>query len=445
MRNKRKAVLICSLILTGISLLGFSNALAENLKEIYQLAVEKDPVIKQAAASRQAIEESRLQSRAALLPNINFSANTTENSEDRTFGNPTFSGNEDYNSHGYSLSLVQPIYHHEYYVQLRQAKAGIRAATATYSSAEQNLIVRVAEAYFNVLAAIDNLEFARAEKNAIARQLEQTKQRFEVGLIAITDVHESQAAFDLSVAGEINAQNQLSSAREALSEITNSSHKLLSPLTDKMPLVSPDPQDIDQWTETALKQNYQLIASRANLEATREEVNRNRAGHYPTLDLVANRSNSNSDGGSLGGSDIDNTSISLQLNVPLYQGGLTSSQTREARYLLEGAKESVIEQRRAVKRQTRDAYLTVQATISRVKALNQALVSTQSALSAAEAGLEVGTRTTVDVLASRRELFRAQRDFSRARYDYVINSLRLKLAAGLVSQNDIDDINNWLE
>ena len=439
----------CAITATGLSFLPgvFSYAFAaDGLLDIYHLAEQNDPQLKQAEAAYQASLESVPESRAQLLPIIDFSANTTRNSQNREYpDNPGFGGNEDFNSHGYTLSLTQPVYRHDRWVQLRQAQDTVKQAEAEWETAQQALIVRAAERYFAVLAATDNLEFAQAEKDAINRQLEQTKQRFDVGLIAITDVLEAQASYDSAVAREIEAVNLLSNTREELRELTGGTHDVLLSLQAETPLVSPDPTDIEAWTKKSLENNLALRAAEFAREAARKEVDRQRAGHYPTLDLVASKSNSVSDGGSLGTSDIDSTAISLQLNVPIYQGGGVSSQTRAARYRSDQSMEALEEQRRAVIRQTRQAYLNVLSAISRVKAFKQAVLSSESALEATEAGLEVGSRTTVDVLLARRTVFGAQRDHAQARYEYILNSLRLRQAVGTLSITDLEQISRWLQ
>lgn len=418
---------------------------AEGLLDIYRLADQHDTQLQQAQAAYQASLEARPQSRAGLLPSVGLSANTTWNEQDRTFpGNAAFSGNEDFNSHGYALNLTQPIYRHDAWVRYRQSQDTVSEAEATLMTAQQAMIVRAADRYFNVLAAADNLQFATAEKDAIKRQLEQTQQRFDVGLIAITDVLEAQASYDTAVAQEIEAINLLATAREILRELTGRNHDGIAPLRAETPLVNPVPADIDAWTGKAQESSLALRAAEFAYDAARKEVAAQRAGHYPTLDMVASRSNSVSGGGSLGGSDIDDTRIGLQLNLPLFQGGLTASQTRQARFGAEQAAQSLEEQRRAAIRQTREAYLGVIAAISRVTAFKQARASSQSALEATEAGYDVGTRTTVDVLLARRTVFRAERDYARSRYDYILNSLRLKQAVGTLSPADLEAVNAWL-
>ena len=285
----------------------------------------------------------------------------------------------------------------------------------------------------------------QANKNANERQLEQTKQRFDVGLIAITDVHEAQAAYDLTVAQEIEAENQVSSAQEALSELTGQPHKGLANLTDKMELITPDPTNIESWSNTALQQNFALIAAEFAVKAAQEEVKLQRSGHYPTLDLTASHGYTDIGGGSLGARKTDDDTIGIELSVPLYRGGGVNSRVRQAIQLLEQAQDNLEQQRRATLRQSRDAYKNTLAAIKRVKAFNQAVISAQSALDATEAGLEVGTRTTVDVLNSRQELFLARQNYARSRYDYLLNTLQLKQAAGSLTLSDVQEINRWLK
>ncbi len=418
----------------------------EDLLGIYDLALQNDPKLQQAEASYQAEVEVKPQSRALLLPDFSFSANTTDNDQNRKFQS-TFitSGEEGYNSHGYGFTLTQPIYHHDYFVQYRQAGVRVKESSETLTAARQDLIVRVSQAYFNILAAEDVLEFAQSERKADEQQLEQTKQQFKVGLIAITDVNEAQASYDLSRAQEIQAKNQLANAREDLRVITGAYQDNLQPLGDKVPLAIPAPTDIEAWTTTALDKNPQLLAARHAAEVAQQQVNIQRAGHYPTLDLVVNSSDSISGGGSLGSSEVNNTSVALQLNLPIFQGGMVSSKTREAHDRFIQAQQVLEEQRRATINQARQSYLGVTSNISLVNAYSQAIVSNSSRLDATQAGLEVGTRTTVDVLNARRDLFAAKRDYAQARYNYVNSILQLKQAAGTLSRADLETINKWLQ
>lgn len=415
------------------------------LLEIYQLAAKNDPQLMAANASLLAVREEKPQSIAQLLPTISASGDRTENKQDirsvgQTFVPPT---KESFDSHGYSLNLTQPVFRYDLFVGLGQANSRIAQAEADYRVAQQDLIVRVAERYFDELASIDNLEFARAEKQAVARQLDQAKQRFDVGLIAITDVHEAQAAYDLTVAQEIVAENLLANSREALQEFTGPYQENLQIVSRDIPLITPEPVDINKWAATAEQNNVQIKSAYQAAEVARKEVQKQRAGHFPTLDIVASKSNAKSN--AQFGTIADRESIGLELNVPIFQGGLINSRTRQAQYRYEEAKHTLEQQKRAVNRQTRDAYLGVIAGISRVKALKQAVLSNQKALDATNAGFEVGTRTIVDVLLGQRELFRAKQNYARSRYDYILNTLRLKQASGTLTVADIESINRWLE
>lgn len=437
---------LASLILLITTPVICTGAAATTLLDIYQLAIENDPQYRGVEAGYRASLETKSQSRALLFPSINLTADSTTNKQ-KTITANRFSrvGTLDFDSNGYTVSLTQPLLNYDYFIQLRQSDASIGEARAKLSAAQQALMVRISERYFDALAALDGLEFAHAEKRAIERQLEQTRQRFEVGLIAITDVHEAQAAYDLVTAQEILADNLLASQHEALAEITGRYHKKLATLSAETPLITPEPADIGKWGDTALNQNFQLLAAEFSYNSARDEIKRQRAGHLPTLELNANHTYSDSKGGNLGSSETENQSIELRLNMPLFQGGATSSRTRQAQRLADQSREAYEQQRRATLRQARDAYLSVLAEINRVKALGQAVISAQSALDATEAGLEVGTRTTVDVLDTRRELFRAQRDHARSRYDYILNTLRLKEAAGILTTADLELINSWLK
>jgi len=439
--SRRRNVMICASF-PGLALFLMSSVVhSESLMGIYNLAAGNDPVIQRATADHAAALEVLPQSRANFLPSINFEANRVEGNGSVT--KPVrLSGSTSRTN--YSFNLTLPLYRRDNYVTRRLAEHNVTRADAEYKAALQDLLLRVAEAYFDILARRDDLEFARAEKLAIKRQLEQTQQRFDVGLVAITDVHESRARYDLTLAEEILASNQLDNRIEVLRALTGTYHDELDKLNDDITLVRPDPEDIEQWTRTALEQNLDLLAIQAALDEARENVARQRSGHYPTLDLEA--SHSYNDNKSLVfSSTTDTNSIGLSFKLPIYTGGRTSSQTRQALHLLEASRQSLEEQRRKTQLQVRNAYLGVLSGISRVQALKQALISNQSALRAAEAGYDVGTRTTVDVLLARRNLFSAQRDYAQSRYDYILNTLRLKQAAGSLTTDSLQAISNWLQ
>ena len=420
-----------------------SQAWAENLIDVFELSLSSDPQLLAEAASRQAVGELDDQATANFLPQIDLTANTGKTWVDAS--SQSFGGQTEYNDHGYTLSLVQPLYRRQNFVQKEQADIAIEGADASYVAAEQSLIVRVSERYFGVLGAEDDLTFALAEREAIAKQLEQTQQRFDVGMATITDTTEAQAAFDLANAAVIAAENALANANEQLRETSGKYINELTGLQSDSPLVSPEPEDINQWSQTALVQNPSLMVAKSNVDSAAQTIELQKSGHYPSLDLVAQKNYaSQSDGNFSGSSKTHTEAIGLQFNLPIYAGGAVVSRTREAGYRLDQAMQNEEQQRRFVTRQTRESFNGVMSGISRVQALKQAVVSNEKALESTQAGYEVGTRTTVDVLDARRNLFSARRDYARSRYDYILNTLRLKQAAGIVTVEDLVQINSWL-
>jgi len=416
---------------------------AENLLDVYKTALENDPTYLAAYSEYRAVLESKNQRVAPLLPNLNLSGQYEDVSQEYSD-----QGNYDFDEYSYNLNLNQAIFRYDYWVALRQANLQVTQAEANFSNARQTLIQRVTERYLEVLAAGDNLTFAKGEMEAIGEQLNQTKQRFEVGLSAITDVHEAQARYDQAVAQNIEAENLLANTKENLREVTGRYYEYLAILSEKSPLVAPNPENVDAWLDVAKERSLALIAAEKAMQFAQEEISRNRAGHYPTLDLIASYSYRETDGGNLLaplGRELDDTRVGVQLNLPIYEGGRVTSTTREAAHRYQQAKDLYEQQRRATERETRSSYLNVLANISSVRAFAQALVSSKTALEATEAGYEVGTRTAVDVLNSRREVFRAERDYARSRYTYIQQTLRLKAAVGTLTEQDIMAINNWLK
>ena len=416
-----------------------------DLLEIYGYALDSDPQYQQVAATRRAVLEQRPQALSQLLPSLSFSANafTNEQEIDSIFNPLGQGGKVTYGSHGYSLDLTQPLFRGDRIMQYLQADNRIKQADAELMAAEQDLILRTTEAYFEVLAAYDNLGFAEAEKKSLSRQLDQAKQRFDVGLTAITDVQEAQAGHDRAFAAEIEARNNVDNAWEALREITGAYFSDPAVLGDTMPLVSPQPEEIDAWTGAALEQNLNILAARHAVDTARREIKRQKAGHLPTVDMVARHSLDES-GGRFGSIESTTSSVGVQLNVPLFQGGYVSSRVRESHERLDAEMQRLEQARRNAQRLTRQAYLGVISGISRVKALKQAVVSSETALLATEAGFDVGTRTAVDVVAAERATSQARRDYARARYDYLLDTLRLKQASGSLSPQDLQEVNRWL-
>jgi len=459
------------LLLTMCGLCVPAAASAATLLEIYQQALQSDPRIHEAEARRLASLEKQPQARGVLLPQIGLDAGWSKSNssgngiQNSVIEQPPGSGNfvvvpfqfqvdTESQTKQWQFNLRQTIFRWDQIVGLKQADKVVAKAEADREAAQQDLIVRVTEAYFNVLGAEDRLLAIHADRLAIARQLEQAKQRFEVGLIAITDVQESQAAYDQSVANEIAAKRSLATARYLLTEITGAHVADLSAPSEKLPLRNPDPASEQAWLDLALEQNLALVSSRLDERLARDEISFRRNGHYPTVDLVASTGNRDieSDQDTFNGfgalpadSNFDSDSIGIQFSLPIFAGGTTSSRVKEAVYLHRAAREQLQRVTRETDRQTRDSYLGVLAEISRVKALEQAVASARTALDATQAGFDVGTRTIVDVLRSQFNLYQSITNYYQARYDYLLNVMRLKQAAGILEVQDLERLEPFLE
>jgi outer membrane protein len=445
---------------------------ADTLLQIYEKSLQSDPRIREAEANRLAIMEGKPIARGALLPQVSGRMNLANNAaggDTSTF----FGGlqstrivdSRDNDAQNWVLELRQSVFRWDQWVTLSQSEKKSAQADADYQAAQQDLIVRVASAYFLVLAAEDTLTSEQAAKESISRQLEQAQKRFEVGLIAITDVQEAQAAYDQAVAAEILAKRALANNWEALRTIIDEIPPTLAKPAEDIPLVAPAPNDVEAWVSTALQQNRSVISSQIGTQIAKDDVSLAQTGHFPTVDLVLSRNNTdnegfarscngptNPDGSCPGtivrnptGTDLETDSISLQLALPIFSGGQTSSRVQQAVYRHRASRERLERTARDTEQQTRDAYLGVISDISRVAALKQALESSRTALKASEAGYEVGTRTAVDVLDAKRKTYVAEALYLRSRYDYLINGLRLKQAAGTLAVDDLAQVDTLLK
>ncbi|WP_372872171.1 outer membrane channel protein TolC [Shewanella sp.] len=413
---------------------GTSSASADDLLQIYQQALTNDPLVLQAQAQRNALYAQIEENRAPLLPTI--SANVGYN---KAWNDPSN------NSDGFTggVKLNQVIYDHSAWVGLSLAEKAAAQADAAYASTLQTLITRVTKAYFDVLKAKDNFEFQGAEKRAIERQLEQTKQRFAVGLTAITDVHEAQAQYDLASATEILAENTLSNSYEALREITGIDHKSINVLdTDRFSAASPAPSMPNEWIKMAETNSTDLMSQRIGKDIAEETISLYKAGHYPSLSLSAGYTKGFEQNP---GPDFDNSSIGLTLSVPIFEGFRVSSKVEQAQYKYVEASERLEQTHRRVVKDVRNNFNNVGASISSIRAYEQSVVSSESALNATQAGFEVGTRTIVDVLNRTRDLYDSKRKLSDARYSYISSVMALKQAAGTLTEDDIIAINNGLK
>ena len=458
--------LVHSLLVASAGCLALT-AQASDLAEVYQRALQNDPQIREAEANRLAAMERKPQARSALLPQVEASAGYQDRESDGSSVFVTTIDGElrpltrlteaDTETETWDVTLRQSIFRWENWANLRRADRQVAQAEVDYQAAQQQLILRTSEAYFNVLAAKDTLTAAEAAHEAFRRQLEQAEKRFEVGLIAITDVQEARAAYDSATAAMILANRSLANQQEVLRELTGETFDVLARPSDKVQPVAPDPAVEDDWVKLALDQNLELISARIGTDITREDISIQQGGHYPSVDFYVSRSNRDATGtlvlidpltGRSTGpndSESDDTVFGFELTVPIYTGGSTSSRVREAEYRHRASRERLERVARETERSTRDAFLGVMSEMARVKSLRQAVASTRVALEATEAGYEVGTRTQVDVLEARRRLFEAETNYARSRYDYLINLLRLQRAAGTLEPDRLARINSQLD
>ncbi len=420
----------------------------EDLLQVYRDAQRYDAVYAAARHTLDAGRERLPQGRALLFPTLNLSANATRSRIESESRNPAIVPDFERkpSSTGYTLTLAQPLFRPQSWLQYRQAEFQVAQAEAAFGQAGQDLIIRTAQAYFDVLAAQDTLGLVRAQKAAISEQLAQAKRNFEVGTATITDTHEAQARFDLIGAQEIAALNDLENRRQALTLITGKQYADLKPLRADVTLAPPNPNTMESWVEIAEKQSYPVQVQEAAAQVAALEARRASAAHLPTLDVVATHGETGQSASTVSsvGSDVTSTTIGLQLAMPLYQGGALSSREREAAALSLRTREELENARRTAALTTRQSYLTVINGISQIGALEQALVSSQSALDSNKLGYEVGVRINIDVLNAQQQLFSTRRDLAVARYNTITNQLRLKAAAGSLREEDLEEVNRAL-
>jgi outer membrane protein len=431
------------------ALFGFAVAApAADLLEIYRAAQSADAIYASARAAYEAQLELLPQARASLFPVVSASASTQMNERRLQFRDPALPASQaTYNSNALTLSLTQPIFNKQSFVVYDQAKSQVQQAEAQLAQAGQDLIVRVAQAYFDILLAQDNVELAAAQKAAIGEQLEQAKRNFEVGTATITDTHDAQARYDLVRSQEIAALNDLEIKKRALEQIIAKQAPALSGLGPRFTLIVPDPNNMDAWVEDAGRSNPQVLLNRATLEFANLDVERTRAGHFPTLNAFASHSETGTGSGLQGGAGNDqrSTVFGLQLAMPIFQGGLVSSQVRQAIANQEKARQNLENALRSAVLATRQAFLGVTNGAAQVRAIQTALVSSQSSLDSSRLGQQVGVRTQVDVLNAQQQLYQTRRDLSQSRYNYILSLLRLKAGVGRLSDEDLTRISAWLD
>ena len=426
-----------------------SPALAQDLLQVYRDAKAYDAQYASARYALQSGMEKLPQGRALLLPSLNLTANTTNsNLTIGTYGaNPAPTGGRDFSTRGYQLNLSQPLFRPQNWAQYDQAEQQVRQSEAVFGQASQDLILRVAQAYLDVLTAQDNLALVRAQKAAISEQLAQAKRNFEVGTATITDTHEAQARFDLTSAQEIVAQNAVDTQIRQLQQVAGKVYAQLRPMRADIKLSPPNPANMQSWVDLAEKQGYPVVIQDAGTEIANLQAKLTRAGHYPTLDLVGSYGQTNQTGSSIStfSSQLNIGSVGLQLAVPIYQGGAISSREREAAAGYEKAKQDLENARRSAALAAQQNYLLVINGIATIGALEQALVSSQSALDSNKLGYEVGVRINIDVLNAQQQVFQTRRDLLVARYGTIMNHFKLKAAAGSLREEDLELANAALE
>jgi outer membrane protein len=417
------------------------NAQAADLVQVYKQALSNDATYASARAALAAGQERTVQGRSQLLPTIGLSGTAMKNDGDQTDRIKGLSGDTENYSHTMQLQLTQPLFRWANWENYQQSKLSAAAAEAVFAQAQQDVILRVSQAYFDVLTAQDNLTATQAQKAATTEQLASAKRNFEVGTQTITDTHEAQAAYDLVVAQEFAAQNDLEVKRTALQQIIGQAPGALAPLRTGVTIASPQPATLEPWVGAAEEQNYGVTGAKLNVEIAKREISKQRAGHMPTLDLVAQKSRNSVTGASL----ANNNAIGVTWNIPIFNGFAVTSKVRESIALEDKARNDLEASRRQAAQTARQAFLGVNSGLAQVKALEAAEVSSKSALESNKLGYQVGVRINIDVLNAQRQLYTTQKDLSKARYDTIMNGLRLKSAAGSLKEEDLEPINALLQ
>ena len=423
--------------------------IAADLMDVYHQALENDPQFKGAYSTFMSITETIPQARSTLLPQLTLGAQAAHNYLNVDVpGVDGLNGTEIYNSTAWKVNASQAIFNYQSWNQVQQAKASVKAAHASFNNAAQELMLRTAKAYCDILLARDTLNFAEAKKRANKRQLEQAQQRFNVGLDAITSVYEAQAGYDQSIAQVISAKNNQINRNENLRKLTNHVYDYLAPLRNStIPLIKPEPNNVDEWVATGVKQNYNLFAATYNLQASRENIKVQSAGNWPTLSLVGNSLQNRNYGA---GSNFfvpnvqSTSSVAVAMNFPVFQGGLVQANTRQAQFDFQTTSEQLEQTYRDVVFNSHIAFNTIVDGISKVKADRQTLISRKNSLDSTDAQFQAGLRTMVDVVNAQERLFETQEQLAADQYNFINAILNLKYYAGSLNVNDLQEINAWL-
>ena len=418
---------------------------AVDLVEVYNIAVKNDPKLLASEVKHKAIMQEYPIARSYLLPNLKFSAKsqrTRESIDGAVYGRS--SSTTQFTTDEYSINLKQPLYRRDLFSLLEKSEYQIAKSLAERDSARQDLIIRVAEAYFDILDSLDNINYVKSEKAAIKSQLNESKKRLEVGLIAITDYAEAQASYDLSETQYIEAKNLSDISKESLYVLTGKQFKKFSSLDKNIKAKDPDPNNIKAWEDFAIKQNLDLVAYKRAQDIATTNIKYERSKHFPTLDIYGTVKETDKGGGSSGAFESNNDYIGIELNIPIFIGGNTYFNSKKASYLEEQARYDVLQKKREVIRDARKAFLNLKSSISKVNASKKALESNELSVEYNQAGFEVGTRSTTDVLLALKDLYKAKKNFSKSKYEYLLSKLRLKQSIGTLSIDDIKVVNSWL-
>lgn len=441
------ASLIRSVLLAGLALTSSAWASSQSLLDIYQEAKANDPQLASAGSANQAAQEIIEQAKAGYRPSVNFLAGASANRTDlKIVGNqaPFPGGRNNFEGYQAQLQARQPIFRKENLERIDQSKVQVSIADKQYHLAQQGLMLRTTQAYFDMLLAQDRIRLIDAQKKAIQRQLQQAKATFEVGSATITDVNEAQARYDLIAAQELSALNEMEIARRSLQAITGKLPEQLAAVREDIQ-VTPSLKPMQEWQDVTNASNLNIQIQQESIQVSEKDIEIARAGHYPSVDAVASYQDSYSNGGQYGfGSDLTSASIGVEVSIPLYQGGAATSRVRQAAFNRQKAVDDLQNALRQTTLETQRAYLNLNTSIAQVKALEQALKSSQSQMDSTQLGYEVGIRTSVDVLNAQQQYFSANRDLLQARYNYLVNIIRLKTASGIVSEADLQDIDQQL-
>lgn len=435
-------LLVCLLLAFALSPLSH----ATDLMDIYHQALENDPAFKQAYSTYMSNTEAIPIARSALYPQLTINAQAGRNVQNVTSGGLSIEGT--YNSNQWQVNASQAVFNYQAWSRVQQAKASVKAAQARFNDAAQDLILRTAKAYLDVLLAKDTLSFAEVKKQANKRQLEQAEERFKVGLDAITSVYEAKAAYDQSISEVISAKNNQINQNENLRKLTNHVYEQLAPLRNsRIPLIKPEPDNADEWVDAGIKQNFKLNASKYSLQAARDNIKIQAAGGSPVFSIQGNSNQTHNASGTSSffiPSQQMISNVALAVNFPVFQGGLVQAQTRQAQFNFQTSSEQLEQVYRDVVVNSRIAFNNITDGISKVRADRQTIVSRVNSLESTEAQFQVGTRTMVDVVNAQQQLFDSQRQLANDQYNLIISLLNLKYLAGSLNANDIEQVNSWL-